>query len=673
MASEHLLHPLHTVKHIRNVRIPMSDGVTLAADLFMPEAEGRFPAVFEYLPYRKDDRVAARWNAHHYFAERGFVGLRVDMRGTGGSEGLALDEYLPQEQLDGCEVIEWASRQAWCNGNVGMWGTSYGGFNALQVAMRRPPALKAIVPHAATDDRYNCDVHYNGGCLQGIDQVEYPGWMLPMNAAPAYPEYAGGDWAAHWLERLEGNPPWILDWLRHQVEDDYWLQGSLKTDYASIQCAVLNLGGWQDGYPDAIFRMLEHLEAPNRAIVGPWQHSRPNDAYPEPRINHLHEMTRFFAQHLRGEETGIMDEPQLAMYVQRGARPNAFQPHMPGEWRFEQQWPPARTMDLDLFPVESGALGTRPSHNSGMDRYRHRASVGTQAGFWCPLWQPFGLHREQSVDDGRSLTYTTAPLDRPAELLGFAHARLFVETTAEVAAVSVKLCDIAPDGTSALVTRGILNLTHRDGHARPEPAAPGMVYEVDVPLKVASWVFKPGHSIRLSIATSDFPTVWPTPFPHTLTLHHGGARPSRITLPVVGEPDAELPRPRFEPATALRPTAVVANDVPEWRVSDDVTTGYTSVYLREAHRSQPVGEPYMVEEEQISQMATSDERPDSTWATSFQRLSMLQPGVRTDIRGRIHLRSTATQLHADLQLKVERDGEDVFRKTWMETFPRVLL
>ncbi|MGH2521722.1 MAG: CocE/NonD family hydrolase [Anaerolineales bacterium] len=665
-----LLHPTHTVRHIKNVLIPMSDGVRIAADLFMPEGDGRFPAVFEFLPYRKDDRVSARWNAHYYFAERGFVGVRADIRGTGGSEGVATDEYTPQEQQDACEIIAWAGGQPWCNGNVGMFGTSYGGFNTLQTAMHNPPALKAIVPHAATDDRYNDDVHYSGGCLMGIDQVVYPGWMVPMNAMPPYPQYTTEDWAGVWRQHLEGNPPWLLEWLRHQTEDEYWLQGSLKTDYASIRCPILHLGGWQDGYTNPVFRMLEHLKAPNRAIVGPWQHSRPNDAYPEPRINHLHEMARWWAHWLRDEDTGVMREPQLAVYVQHGARPHPFLPHMPGEWRYEEKWPPDRLEEQSLYLAGHGELRAEPEANNEADDYTYHATVGVTAGFWCPLPPPWGLARDQATDEARSLNYATAPFEEPLEILGFPKATLHVSSSAEIAFFCVKISDVAPDGSSTLVSRGILNATHRKSHRDPEPLTPGETYELEIPLKVVSWVFKPGHRLRVSISSSDWPTIWPSPLPATNKIYHGRARPSRIILPVAGPSNSPISNPQFQPAIALPPRAETRSERPIWRVAEDVVEGVSTVYVRDCHRVRPVGEDFEVEEEQIVEAGASDAHPDRAYAKSLQRISMFQPAGRTDLFGRIALRSTTTQLHVDVELRVRVDGEKFFDRQWVETIPR---
>jgi len=154
------------VRVVENDWIPLSDGTRLAAKLWLPEdaEEDPVPAILEYLPYRKRDATAHRDSIRHpYVAGHGYAIARVDIRGTGDSDGIILDEYLPQEQEDAVEVLAWLAAQPWCTGSLGMFGISWGGFNGLQVAARRPPGLKAIITVGSTDDRYADDVHYNGG------------------------------------------------------------------------------------------------------------------------------------------------------------------------------------------------------------------------------------------------------------------------------------------------------------------------------------------------------------------------------------------------------------------------------------------------------------------------------------------------------------------------------
>ncbi|MGM0670006.1 MAG: CocE/NonD family hydrolase, partial [Gemmatimonadota bacterium] len=188
------------VRHIENTFIPVVDGIRLAARIWLPEdAEARpVPAILEYIPYRKRDRKRQRdQEIHHYFAGHGYAGVRVDIRGSGESDGVLTDEYTRQELDDGVAVIRWLAEQPWCDGNVGMMGISWGGFNALQIAALRPPALKAIITVCSTDDRYADDVHYMGGCLLG-DNLSWASTMFSRNTLPPDPEIVGDGWREMW-------------------------------------------------------------------------------------------------------------------------------------------------------------------------------------------------------------------------------------------------------------------------------------------------------------------------------------------------------------------------------------------------------------------------------------------------------------------------------------------
>ncbi|HWE64440.1 MAG TPA: CocE/NonD family hydrolase, partial [Chloroflexota bacterium] len=277
----------------KNVLVAMADGTLIAADLHLPDAPGRFPVIFEYLPYRKDDVMAYRQQRHHYFAQHGFACAWVDIRGTGASGGIAADEYSRQEQDDACELIAWLAAQPWSNGNVGMTGISYGGFNAIQVAMRRPPALKAIIPAYATDDRYTDDIHYYGGARRCLEIFGYPLEMVAMNALPPHPEIVGERWAEIWEQHLR-NEPWMLTWLEQQLDGDYWRQGSLRPGYEAITAATMMICGWSDCYRNWPLRTYAALQCPKRVLFGPWGHQWPNVAYPGPRIDYLRECVRWF-------------------------------------------------------------------------------------------------------------------------------------------------------------------------------------------------------------------------------------------------------------------------------------------------------------------------------------------------------------------------------------------
>ncbi|MEY8839860.1 CocE/NonD family hydrolase, partial [Cribrihabitans sp. XS_ASV171] len=290
------------VREIENIWIPMPDGTKLAARIWLPEdAEADpVPAILEYLPYRKRDGTVERDHlTHPYFAGHGYAGVRVDMRGTGDSEGVCLGEYLMQEQDDALAVIEWLAAQPWCSGKVGMIGISWGGFNGLQVAARQPQALGAVITLCSTDDRYADDIHFMGGAML----TEKLGWGATAFAianTPPDPAIVGDRWRDMWVERLENNGLWFLDWVRHQRRDAFYQHGSICEDYSAVQVPVYAVGGYADGYTNPIFRMMQNLSCPRKALVGPWAHKYPHFATPGPRIGFLQEALRWWDQHLKG-------------------------------------------------------------------------------------------------------------------------------------------------------------------------------------------------------------------------------------------------------------------------------------------------------------------------------------------------------------------------------------
>ena len=300
------------VRVVENVWIPLSDGCQLAARVWLPQdAESRpVPGILEFIPYRKRDHTRLRDEPiHHYIAGHGYAALRVDVRGSGDSDGLMADEYQHREQDDALEVIAWIAARPWCDGNVGMTGISWGGFNSLQVAARRPAALKAIITLCSSDDRYADDAHYMGGCLIN-ENLTWGAVLLCSNALPPDPEIVGERWQAMWRDRLENAVLFPELWLHHPVRDEYWKHGSVCEDYGAIQCAVYAIGGWADAYRNAVPRLLEGLHAPRKGLIGPWCHAFPHDSLPGPSIGFLREALRWWDYWLKGVDTGIMDEPQ---------------------------------------------------------------------------------------------------------------------------------------------------------------------------------------------------------------------------------------------------------------------------------------------------------------------------------------------------------------------------
>ncbi|MGB8983632.1 MAG: CocE/NonD family hydrolase [Anaerolineales bacterium] len=530
----------HPVKLIENTWITLSDGVRLAARLWMPAdaEEHPVPAILEYLPYRKNDGTAIRDRViHEYFAGHGYACVRVDMRGSGDSDGLLLDEYLPQEQADALEVIAWIARQPWCTGRVGMMGISWGGFNSLQVAAHRPPALKAILTVCSTDDRYTDDCHYMGGCVLGSDMLNWASIMFAYNGLPPDPEHVGERWREMWFQRLENTPPFIESWLSHQQRDDFWKQGSVDENYGNIACPVYAVGGWTDPYTNAVPRLLEHLSVPRKGLIGPWSHSYPHTAVPHPAIGFLQESLRWWDHWLKDIDTGIMDEPMLRVWMPEAVPPRPLEPEWPGRWIAETCWPPAATL-TNLF-LGDGVLAEGPDSDGEVTLLGTQLN-GSTAGVWCPYGNKFGLPVDQRADDGLSLCFTSAPLTEPLEILGFPKLEISLSVDQPDALLAVRLCDVAPDGASRLVSWGLLNLTHRGGHEHPEPLEPGQVYQVSVQLNAAAHRLTPGHRWRVAISPTYWPHAWPSPVPVRLTVHTG--RRSRLVLPVraPGELDESL-------------------------------------------------------------------------------------------------------------------------------------
>jgi uncharacterized protein len=663
--------PRYSVQVMRHVHIPMSDGGYLSAHMVMPEGPGPFPAVFDYYPYRKDDVSAGNMRFHHYLAQRGFAALKVDVRGTGGSTGTALDEYSLQEHLDGVEAIAWMAAQPWCNGKVGMFGTSYGGFNSLQVAMHRPPALKAICPMYFTDNRYTDDCHYKGGAMQMLYDIgTYGLGMVVMNALPPYPEGAGEGWAAIWEEHLQ-NEPWILKWVENQTYNDYWRHGSLCEDYGAIECAAYLFGGWRDGYTNCNLRVFEHLRGPKKVLIGPWLHVVPDVGLPGPRVDHLHEMARFYEYWLKGIDNGVMAEPPVTIYVQKFDPPQAERPLTSGFWRHEAAWPLERGGEQAFYLSGEGKLGATPPAAEQTLSYSYNPTVGTTFGMFS-AGSPLVLPMDQRLEDAYTLNWTSAPLTDAIEILGHPQVEISVSATTDIATLTVRLVDVAPDGTAALVTKGILNLTHRESHEAPSPLTPGEIYNVTIPLDATSWLFEPGHAIRFSVAGADFPNSWPSPNAYTGTIHCGGSQPSRLLLPVVGPQEPALAQPQLQPPTSFEPLVQSNAEKATWRVTRDHIYQTAEVRMRTAGRTR-LNEQMEIAQERDVTCQVSEQNPAQASVRGLGRTTLYWPDRVIETRARGQIESTTTVFNVTIQLDITMDGVPHFNRRWVCTFPRHLL
>jgi len=548
-----------SVRVIEHILIPLKDGTTLAARMWLPDDAERnpVPAILEYLPYRKRDGTYERDAlTHPYLAGHGYAGVRVDIRGSGESAGLLSDEYSEQELADGVEVIAWLAAQPWCSGVVGMMGISWGGFNGLQIAARRPPALKAIVTICSSDDRYADDAHYMGGTLITAG-LEWAFFFFGTMCLPPDPLLVGEGWRATWLERLANAPLFFEIWLQHQRRDSYWKRGSVCEDYSAIQCPVFAVGGWTDAYTNTIPRLLAGLTVPRKGLIGPWAHAYPHFALPGPQVGFLQEMLRWWDYWLKGIDTGVMDEPMLRAWMMESVRPASHHETLPGRWIAESSWPSPGITPRRLFLTDEGLRDETASLTARA--VCSPQTVGKCGGNWVPFGRGHDQAGDQGEDDLRSLVFETPPLDAPIELLGAAIVTLDVASDRPMANLVVRLCDVHPSGESLRVSFGVLNLTRRNGHEKPELLAIGERYRVRIQLNDAGSVFPAGHRVRLAISTAYWPMIWPCPEKATLLIS-GGALDLPVRPPSAA--DALLsPLPGPESAPPEKPTMLRRGDM----------------------------------------------------------------------------------------------------------------
>ena len=527
--------------------IVMPDGCRLSARVWMPEDAGDdpVPAILEHLPYRKRDGTTARdCLTHPYLAGHGYACIRVDMRGNGDSQGLMEDEYAEQELQDACDVIAWAASQPWCNGNVGMMGISWGGFNALQVAARQPPALKAIVTLCSTDDRYADDIHYKGGLLLN----ENLGWgatMLSYSSRPPDPALVGDDWRAMWLERLEDEPFLPAIWLRHQHRDAYWKRGSVCEDFPAIRAATLAVGGWGDAYKNAVGRLVAGItHAPAKGIVGPWIHKYPHFAIPDPAIGFLQEALRWWDRWLKGLPTGVEDDPAMRLYLMESVPPRDWYEERPGRWIVEPQWP---APEIAPTTLRLGAELQRDTAEPQLPTtFASPQDCGMAGGEYCAIWLGPEMPGDQRGDDALSACFDSPPLERDTAIVGAPRLKLRLSADQRQAQIAVRLNHVHPDGASTRITYGVLNLSHRDGPSAPSPLVPGEGVEVEVSLDHIAYRVPQGHRLRVAISTSYWPLLWPAAQSAVVSLTGGDlALPVRNTGErdewVFPPPDADLP------------------------------------------------------------------------------------------------------------------------------------
>lgn len=663
------------VEH-EHVEIRLADGCRLAARIWLPrDAEtSPVPAILEYLPYRKNDgtqprdAVRAPWIAAH-----GYAYVRVDLRGTGESDGVMKDEYLPQELEDGCEVIAWLARQAWCDGNVGMVGISWGGFNGLQIAALQPPALKAVVSLCSTDDRYADDVHYMGGTMV-IDQISWASHMFAINTLPPDPRHVGERWREMWIDRLKGSGFWLKNWLEHQTRDDYWKHGSVCEDISRIKVPVYAVSGWADGYCRAVFRLMESLPGPKKGLVGPWAHKYPHIGAPGPAIDWLGEEVRWWDHWLKDKDTGIMEEPQLRLYLQDHAEPSSSYRHRAGRWIEEPSWP---SPNVERVPFLLNGDGSLPRQDQGKVVEREIAlrsplGVGLAGGKWCSYAKPGDQPVDQRRDDAGSLVFETEPLEQPLEVVGDACVELSFSVDRPVAQIAARLIDVAPDGAGTRVSYGLLNLTHRDGHEEPKELEPGKVYTARVQLKHVAQTFRPGHRLRLSLSSSYFPVAWPAPQDATITIMAGT---SRLHLPLRSDIGGDLePRDLGVPRGG-EPMAFEVSEPPrdDWSVTENLADGSVTVeVVADEGRGRIVHNDLEILGRTVEQYGFKGNDHGSPWANVVSDYGMGRGDWQVTSRTETRFMANEREFLVNARLRAFEGEELVHEANWDLAIPRQL-
>lgn len=658
---------LYGVK-MEQVWIPMKDGVRLAANLYMPERAQpgeKFPAVFQYDPYRKDDNpweIEEARQLGEYFADRGYVSAQVDIRGTGRSEGHAPNrEYSAQELSDGEAIIAWLASQPWSRGTVGMYGISWSGFNAIELAMRRPPALKAIISAMSTERLYNADCHYTDGMMNGAESYNFG--IDSENARSPSPDFPIDEKTLN--DRFD-NPPWTLLWLRHQHEDAFWHEPERPLD--SIRIPVFLIGGFVDGYRDTIPRWLTQLKGPVRALVGPWEHAYPHEAEVGPAIEWRDLAVRWWDQWLKGKDTGVMSEPKLAVYMRHGYPPDPTLAQVPGEWRSEKTWPPQDQKIQSFYLQPDHSLSSESVPATGLHNLKYVPSVGVDAG-----WEAFDLTPDQRPVDAFSLVYDSAPLQKESAILGLPEVRLQASATAPLANWFARLSDIAPDGSVTLITWGGLNGAQRESMTDPQDLEPNKIYSLRVPLRFTSWVFPVGHRIRLSISNAQWPMFWPTPYAMTTSLYLGGDHASHLLLPMVPV-SGSLPPPHFNPVAKLnQPASVepIRPPSPAWTLKRSEFGQPTTVEFGVRHLSRPKLWPWgSYRTLNFRTFEVQDDHPESASYVGENEFRVISTKRELTWHIEWNLHSDTTNFYYLFRRELRENGKIIRQKEWKDTIAR---
>ncbi|KAF2478747.1 Alpha/Beta hydrolase protein [Neohortaea acidophila] len=653
--------------------IALNDGCVLSAMTWMPEdaATNPVPAILEYLPYRKKDQTAIRDALNHpYFAAHGYACVRVDMRGSGDSEGVLLGEYLQQEQDDGLEVLKWIAAQPWCTGSVGMIGISWGGFNGVMQSVYHPPELKAVISICSTADRYAGDIHYMGGCLL-VDNFTWGASMFAI--APTPPDEAdfGDGWRETWLKRLESGNTYVAEWHEHQHRDTFWRHASVNEDYSAVKVPTYLVGGWSDPYSNSIFDMMKNFSCPRKALVGPWGHLYPNFASPKPRIGFLQEALRWWDQHLKGKETGIMNEPAIRCWMQDTVPPQRHFEERPGHWVAESSWPSDNTEHRSMA-LAPGKLVSESDSSANKEHLSIRSpqTVGFAAGKWL-IFGPYpegpGDQRQDAIG---SLVFDTDVYDQPLDILGAPVLQIRVSSDKKVASIAATLSEVLPDGAATRISYAVFNLSTRESDSAPEYLQPGKFYDVTINLNECCQRISAGSRLRVALSTTYFPIIWPAPEAPTLTIDCGK---SSMTFPIRPKSPLDSELKTFLPVEQGSPLPTKSLRAPKQNntLSTDYDTGVVTVrYDSDTGCYINLDTNWCYGAHEVVTCSIHPDDPLSARVEQTFRKEYGQGKPNLVIEGWLRMKASKTDFFITARMDAYEDEKNIFGKDYSFTIPR---
>lgn len=638
--------PANNIRIEHDILIPLSDGASLAATLHAPEGEGPFPTLISAYPYHKDGLIGCMFeHARRYFAQHGYASLLVDMRGLGNADGEAWELQDAREGEDCAQAIEWAGKQSWCDGNVGMWGFSYGGTNTLRAAALRPKHLKAIAPMLTLSD-----VHRE--LLTRFDGLPFFGnWaaiMVSMNLMPPLYQDPGGRWMEVWKERLKTVEPHVHAIKQHPNYDDYWKSRIIPVE--QIEVPTMVVGGWHDINVKAMFEIYEKITTRKKLVQGPWTHMMPYHAPVEP-WHYLHEMKLWWDRWLRGEENGVDEGHSVKLFVAGS-----------NEWRQEAQWPIERTEYQTLHLGGDWSLTDEAPGTEVAMPYVGDPTVGAMSGLWEGTGLGIGFPLDQNEDDARSLAFTSQPLDEALEVTGCTKVALSVELESrDDLHLVAKLCDVAPDGTSQMISVGSVKGSTYFNEEDPQPLETGKVYSFEISLFPASRLVRPGHRLRLSISCADFPRLWPTASNPAIKLHTGGDNESSLQIPVVpADPNVSQPVAMMPPDPMDSGAPLAIDGMPHWTIKRDVIEDRLTVSMGAWQETWlPAGGKMKMDIDVSASVARQN--PEGAHIAGYSRFEVALPSAGlVEVESRTLLQDNFINLEG----KVVLNGREIFAKTW---------